>query len=95
MSGPTAAVALLLARAGAAGAREYLLVCRGKAPRAGAWSLPGGRHERGETAAQGALRELREETGVPAAALRVAPAPFAAADVRAEVALLHGRDRDR
>jgi 8-oxo-dGTP pyrophosphatase MutT (NUDIX family) len=31
---------------------------------AGQWALPGGRREAGETAAQGALRELAEEVGL-------------------------------
>ena len=46
--------------------REVLLIRRGKPPRLGEWSLPGGRIEWGERAAQAALRELREETGVEA-----------------------------
>ncbi len=45
---------------------EVLLIRRGKPPRLGEWSLPGGRIEWGETAAEAALRELREETGVAA-----------------------------
>ncbi|MDR3511717.1 MAG: NUDIX hydrolase [Caulobacteraceae bacterium] len=45
---------------------EVLLIRRGKAPRMGEWSIPGGRMELGETAAQAALRELAEETGVAA-----------------------------
>lgn len=45
---------------------EVLLIRRGKAPRKGEWSLPGGRIEWGETAAAAALRELEEETGVTA-----------------------------
>jgi 8-oxo-dGTP diphosphatase len=45
---------------------EVLLIRRGKEPRLGEWSLPGGRLEWGETAAACALRELREETGVEA-----------------------------
>ena len=45
---------------------EVLLVRRGKAPRLGQWSIPGGRIEWGETAAAAALRELAEETGVTA-----------------------------
>lgn len=45
---------------------EVLLIKRGKAPREGDWSLPGGRIERGETQEQAALRELKEETGVTA-----------------------------
>jgi len=45
---------------------EVLLIRRGKPPRMGEWSLPGGRIEPGETALAAALRELREETGVAA-----------------------------
>lgn len=45
---------------------EVLLIRRGKPPLMGAWSLPGGRIEWGERAADAALRELSEETGVEA-----------------------------
>jgi 8-oxo-dGTP diphosphatase len=45
---------------------EVLLIRRGKPPRVGEWSLPGGRIEPGERAVEAALRELREETGVEA-----------------------------
>jgi 8-oxo-dGTP diphosphatase len=45
---------------------EVLLIRRGKAPRKGEWSIPGGRMEMGETVARTALRELKEETGVEA-----------------------------
>ncbi len=45
---------------------SVLLIRRGKPPRQGEWSLPGGRIEPGERAMDAALRELREETGVEA-----------------------------
>mmetsp|Transcript_1954 Transcript_1954/g.3747 ORF Transcript_1954/g.3747 Transcript_1954/m.3747 type:complete len:244 (-) Transcript_1954:767-1498(-) len=41
---------------------QYLLIQRGKAPNQGQWSFPGGKLEFGETALQGAMRELLEET---------------------------------
>ncbi len=43
---------------------DVLLIRRGKPPRLGEWSLPGGLQELGETAAEAAAREVREETGV-------------------------------
>ena len=42
---------------------EVLLIRRGKAPRKGEWSIPGGRIEFGEMMRFAALREVREETG--------------------------------
>ncbi|WP_269715550.1 NUDIX hydrolase [Caulobacter sp. NIBR2454] len=45
---------------------EVLLIKRGKAPRLGQWSIPGGRIEWGEAAIAAARRELLEETGVEA-----------------------------
>ena len=61
---PTPAVGVVCLRGA-----EVLLIRRGNPPLAGAWSLPGGRIEWGERAADAALRELREETGVEAALL--------------------------
>ncbi len=45
---------------------DVLLIQRGKAPRKGDWSIPGGRIEIGETEPEAALRELMEETGITA-----------------------------
>jgi 8-oxo-dGTP diphosphatase len=58
---PTPAVGVVCLRGA-----EVLLIRRGAPPLLGAWSLPGGRIEWGERAADAALRELREETGVEA-----------------------------
>jgi len=46
---------------------DVLLIKRGKPPRAGGWSLPGGRQKLGETVRDCATRELVEETGLEAA----------------------------
>lgn len=51
-------------RPGAGGTPEVLLVRRGKAPNIGSWALPGGAQDIGETAADGARREILEECGV-------------------------------
>lgn len=51
---------------------EVLIARRGKPPALGLWSLPGGMVELGETAAEAAVRELLEETGVRAEALALA-----------------------
>lgn len=51
---------------------EVLLVRRGRPPAAGAWSLPGGAQELGETAEAAARRELLEETGLTAGPLVLA-----------------------
>ncbi|MGF1629071.1 MAG: NUDIX hydrolase [Kiloniellaceae bacterium] len=43
---------------------RVLLVRRGKPPRQGQWSLPGGRQRLGERVAEAARREVAEEAGV-------------------------------
>ncbi len=56
---PVAGVGGVVIRAG-----EVLLVRRAYPPRAGEWSLPGGRLELGESLVDGVRREVREETGI-------------------------------
>ncbi|MEE2689099.1 MAG: NUDIX hydrolase [Pseudomonadota bacterium] len=41
-----------------------LIIQRGKPPRVGTWSLPGGRQELGETTREAGVREVLEETGL-------------------------------
>ncbi len=43
---------------------RVLLIRRGKPPRAGLWSLPGGRQRLGERVRETAVREAREECGL-------------------------------
>lgn len=47
--------------------KRVLLVRRGKAPRLGQWSLPGGAQQLGETVAEAARREVEEEVGLEVA----------------------------
>ena len=51
---------------------QVLLVRRGRPPALGAWSLPGGGQELGETAETTARRELLEETGLEVGSLALA-----------------------
>ena len=44
--------------------RSVLLIQRGKAPRLGQWSIPGGGQMLGETLRETAAREVAEETGI-------------------------------
>lgn len=53
---------------------EALLVRRRHPPQAGFWGFPGGRLRWGERLAEGAGRELLEETGIEAAPVAVLPA---------------------
>jgi ADP-ribose pyrophosphatase YjhB (NUDIX family) len=50
---------------------EVLLIRRGRPPKQGEWSIPGGRQEFGETVRETALREVMEETGITAGNLRL------------------------
>ena len=43
---------------------QILLIRRGKPPRQGQWSLPGGAQKLGETVFEAAHREAKEETGL-------------------------------
>jgi len=43
---------------------EFLLVKRGKEPKKGQWSIPGGAQQLGETVFAAATRDVKEETGL-------------------------------
>jgi ADP-ribose pyrophosphatase YjhB (NUDIX family) len=61
---PKPAAAVILERSTADGAVEILLLRRAVEPGAGAWDLPAGYLDPGESFEQGALRETREEAGI-------------------------------
>ena len=66
---------------------EALIVQRAQQPNAGRWGFPGGVLELGETVAEGAMRELAEETGIvakPAGILDVHDAITRDADARVQ-----------
>lgn len=65
-SQPTIGVGVVVLR-GPPDKTEVLLIRRGRPPKQGEWSIPGGRQEFGETVRETALREVLEETGVTAA----------------------------
>ena len=46
------------------GSQGVVMIQRGKPPRAGSWSLPGGAQKLGETVNAAARREAKEETGL-------------------------------
>jgi 8-oxo-dGTP diphosphatase len=58
---PEVAVGAIAVRDGA-----LLMIRRGHGPASGRWSVPGGRIERGELAAEALVREVKEETGLDA-----------------------------
>lgn len=82
---PRAAVAVTAMRPRAGGSGdselEFLLVQRAKPPRAGSWSIPGGKVALGETSLEAAARELAEETGLKPPAVRMHPWAIGASDV--------------
>ena len=67
---PSIGVGAVVLRKTSAGV-EVLLIRRGRPPRQGEWSIPGGRQEWGETVRETAVREIFEETGVAVSGLRL------------------------
>src|SRR5580658_5041503 len=62
---PIVAVLAVVLR-GTGAETRVLIVQRAQQPNAGRWGFPGGVLELGETVAEGAMRELKEETGIVA-----------------------------
>lgn len=58
--------------AGGDGRQRLLVIRRGRPPGEGRWSVPGGRCLPGESTAACCVREVREETGLDVAVLRLA-----------------------
>lgn len=50
---------------------RLLLIRRGRPPRLGQWSLPGGGQQLGETLSEAVAREVREETSLELASIRL------------------------
>ena len=71
-SRPIVGIGIVVLRPRDGGGSEVLLVRRGKPPNIGAWTLPGGAQELGETAIEAARRELFEETRLTVGALHLA-----------------------
>lgn len=65
ISNPYAAAGVLIERPGPEGEPSVLLLRRSIDPGFGAWDLPAGYLDPGESAEEGALREAREEAGLP------------------------------
>lgn len=65
---PRLAVGAIIVDASSAPAPRVVLVRRAHPPNEGAWSLPGGKVEPGETLEQALLREVDEETGLAVSA---------------------------
>lgn len=61
---PIAGVGAVIVAEDAAGRPRVLLIRRGQEPLKGAWSLPGGAVELGETLEEAVRREVLEETGL-------------------------------
>lgn len=68
---------------------QVLLVRRGKPPRIGSWSIPGGAQHLGETAEAAARRELQEEAGIEVGPLALATVVDAISHDEAGRALYH------
>ena len=64
---------IVFRRAGAAGAECLFLLVLSRLTKRPLWEFPKGGVEKGETVLEAALRELTEETGIPASDVRLIP----------------------